>query len=80
MDECLVGTLSDNAPDIDYLAEYHQARDFMGTKGTDLDLLLNNVAMLYFNCPERLETIYRALMLEITHRQNIISRIKENEI
>lgn len=58
--------------EIDYRAEYHVARNLMGTKGTDLDELTKKVGLLYLNCPEDMRPHYLALIEEIAQRQTML--------
>lgn len=61
-----------NGTEIDYSFEYTEARKFMGTKGTDLDLLIGNVGHLYLQCPDDMQSAYLALLDEIQKRKMMI--------
>lgn len=61
-----------NGTEIDYRKEYHEARQFMGRKGTDLDQLLSTVAHLYLQCPDDMQPAFQALLHEITERKTML--------
>ena len=59
--------------EIDYQAEYIEARRLMGLKSTDMDQLMEAVTLLYLNCPESCHPHYLALLEEIQMRQELIA-------
>ena len=54
---------------IDYVAEYHEARRFMGTRGTNMQGLLESVGLLYLNCPNDMIGWYESLLNEVIRRK-----------
>jgi len=64
----LVGAGSLSGCPIDYKAEIANAWKLMGNKNTDLNLLLENVALLLFNCPESLVEQVQVTLSQIQRR------------
>lgn len=61
--------------EIDIEKEYHEARELMGTVGTDLSQLYQTVLHVYLNLPTKCgkwEMAYQALLREIVMRQSIL--------
>ena len=54
---------------IDYLAEYHEARRFMGERGTDMERLVQSIGLLYLNCPTSMSGAYESLFGEAMRRK-----------
>ncbi len=54
---------------IDYLAEYHEARRYMGIRGTNMDNLIKGIGLLYLNCPDEFRSAYESLLNEATRRK-----------
>jgi len=75
--------MSDTNPDIgdfqgveiNYATEYHEARKFMGTKGTDLDELFEKVILLMVNAPAKWVMPYQSLADEITRRASMLASL-----
>ena len=62
-----IGTV--HGAEVNFSTEYSKARELMGTKGTDLERLMETCALMYLNCPEWMANDWRALIDEIERRQ-----------
>jgi len=64
---------------INFKTEYHEARKFMGTKGTDLVQLYKKVILLMVNAPEKWVYGYQMLADEIQMRNQMLSEMSINK-
>lgn len=68
-------TIDFHGTEVNLAKEYIQARELMGQKSTDLELLIDKVAFLYLNTTDKWEQPYLRLIYEIEDRIELTSRL-----
>lgn len=69
-----------NGVDINFAEEYHAARKLMGTKGTNLEDLSYNTALLLVSAPEKWVEPYQNLIHEIEMRGILLQQVELDKL
>ena len=61
--------------EINFARAYHDARELMGLKSTNLDDLHYHTGLLYVNAPDKWSKPFLMLLDEMTMRMDLLSRL-----